>query len=262
MKFSACIELLFTEHSFLERIKKAKMSNFDAIEFWDWKEKDIEAIRFECNDNDIKIAAFVGDTKGQMVNPDDNEEFIEGVKESINIAKKLKCKNLILTTNILTKDRSVEPLSQKISEDEKEQNIFRVLSDLAPIAEKSNIILNIEPLNVIVDHKGYFLKNSKNGFDLLKRINSKNIKLLYDIYHLQIMEGNLINNLKQNLDLIGHIHIADVPGRHEPETGEINYKNIYRKLRELNFEGFIGFEYIPSKNTELSLNIIKKIFNF
>jgi len=262
MKYSSCIEMLFNEVPFIQRIKKAKENNFDAIEFWDWEEKEIDSIRDECVDNDINIAAFVGNTKGQMVNPDDNEDLVAGVEESIRIAKELQCNNLILTTNILGEDRSVMPTPEGLTEADKKKNIEEVLSKLAPIAEKSNIIMVLEPLNVLVDHPGYFLDNSKIGFDLLKRINSPNIKLLYDIYHMQIMEGNIINTLEENIDLIGHIHIADVPGRREPGTGEINYSNIYKKLVELDYKNFAGFEYQPASSTEDSLLSVRNIFYF
>jgi len=205
MKFSACIELIFNEYSFLERIKRAKEFNFDAIEFWDWKEKNLDSIKNECEKNNIEIAIFVGNTDGQMINPKDNERFVNGVKKSIEKAKYLNCKNLILTTNILQEDRSVKPLDFNITEKEKKDNLIFILNELKSIAEESKIVLNIEPLNTIVDHKGYFLRFSKDGFDLLKEINSQYIRLLYDIYHMQIMQGNIINDLERNINLIGHI---------------------------------------------------------
>lgn len=262
MKYSACIELLFSEVSFLERIRKSKENNFNTIEFWDWKGKDLKAITNECNNNEIEIASFVGNTEGQMIVPEDRDRFINGVKKSIEVAKDLKCENLILTTNILRDDRTVEPIPYNLSNEDKRENILNVLKKLAPVAEKAGIVLNVEPLNTIVDHKGYFLEHSKDGFDLVKEVNSKNIRLLYDIYHMQIMEGNILENISNNIEYIGYIHVADVPGRNEPGTGEINYKNVYKKLNDLNYTGFVGFEYIPSKSTEVSLINVKKIFNF
>ena len=122
---------------------------------------------------------------------------------------------------------------------EKKNNLLLVLKELKKISEESDIFLKIEPLNTLVDHKGYFLKYSSEGFNLVEEVNSKNIKVLYDIYHLQIMQGNIISDIEKNFDLIGHFHIADVPGRHEPGTAEINYKNIYKKIRDLGFSGFI-----------------------
>ncbi|MHB1347370.1 MAG: hydroxypyruvate isomerase family protein [Candidatus Humimicrobiaceae bacterium] len=262
MMFSACIELLFSELPFLERIERAKYHNFDAIEFWDFKGKDIKAIKDRCMTSNIKVATFVGNTNGQMIDPNDNTIFIDGVKESVKISKELECSNLILTTNILGQDRSVAPLKVEIESAKKRENIIKVLSSLDGIAKDNNITLNIEPLNTKVDHMGYFLNNSSEAFDILKIISSKNIKLLYDIYHMQIMEGNLIENIRSNIDFIGHIHIADVPGRHEPGTGEINFAAIFKALNEVDYKGYVGFEYMPLTDTDSSLKAVKDIFKF
>ena len=262
MKYSACIELLFSEVPFVERIEMAKKSGFDAVEFWLWKTKDIELIKKECKKNDIKVSVFQGNVGGGMIDPFDNEKYIEGVEESLEKAVELECNNLFLMTDILKEDRTVESPPYEISEKDKETNIIDILSKLNPLAKKHGVTLLIEPLNVVIDHKGYYLEHSKDGFDLLKKIDNSNIKLLYDIYHMQIMEGNIIKTLENNINLIGHIHIADVPGRHEPGTGEINFKNIYNKLKDLNFSGYIGFEYIPYRSTESSLAVVKEIFNF
>lgn len=260
--FSACIELLFSELPFLERIERARYHNFDAIEFWDFKEKDIKAIKDRCINSNIKVATFVGNTNGQMIDPNDNIIFIDGVKESIEISKELACSNLILTTNILGQDRSVAPLKVEIESAKKRENIIKVLSSLDSIAKDNDITLNIEPLNTKVDHMGYFLNNSGDAFDILRIIASPNIRLLYDIYHMQIMEGNLIENIRSNIDLIGHIHIADVPGRHEPGTGEINFSAIFKALSDTDYKGYVGFEFMPSDTTDASLKIVRDIFKF
>jgi hydroxypyruvate isomerase len=262
MKYSACIELLFTEFPFVERIKKAKEFGFDAIEFWEWDNKDLEIIKQTCKKNEIEIATFGLGQFGQMVDARDIDRIISGAKDAVEKAKFLDCNNLILTVNILQEDRSVRPIDIEISDVEMKNNIIIVLKELAKIVDGSDIVLNLEPLNSIVDHKGYFLNNSVDGFNIIKEVNHKNVKLLYDIYHLQIMEGNIIENLSNNVDMVGYIHIADVPGRHEPGTGEINYKNIFKQLKNIKYQGFLGFEYEPVKSTIDSLDRVKKIFNF
>jgi len=103
----------------------------------------------------------------------------------------------------------------------------------------------IEPVNLI-DHKGCFLSRCEEGFKLIREVGSPNVKLLYDFYHQQITEGNLIGNAIKNFDLIGLFHVGDVPGRHEPGTGEINYKNIFKALKEKGYEGYIGLEFMPT----------------
>lgn len=262
MKYSACIELLFTEVPFLERIGRAKKEGFDAVEFWLWKPKDLRAIKEKCEEHHIRVGSFQGNTEGRMIDPRDNEKYIEGVKESLKVAQELDCHHLFLMTDILREDRTVEPPPYEISEKEKEESMINVLSELAPLAERAGVTLLIEPLNTLVDHTGYHLKHSVDGFRLIQKLNHKNVRLLYDIYHMQIMEGNIISTLEKNLNLIGYIHLADVPGRHEPGTGEINFENVAEKLLELHYKGYIGLEYSPTKSTKDSLAHVKNIFGF
>jgi hydroxypyruvate isomerase len=101
-----------------------------------------------------------------------------------------------------------------------------------------------------VDHPGYFLHGSAAGFDLVRAVGSPHIKLLYDIYHMQVMEGNVIQTLTANLDAVGHVHVADVPGRHQPGTGELHYGNIFAALREAGYDHYVGFEFEPTVPSE------------
>jgi len=262
MKYSACIEMLFCNLSLKDRIKKAKEFGFNAIEFWHWKNKDLNLIKKECKKNELEVSSFIGIIDNQMVDPKDEEKCVEEFKESLNAAIYLNCKNLVLHVNTVCSDLTIRPTSDVLSSEEKESSIVNILNIIITLASKFDITTYLEPLNVIRMCKGYFLTHSKQALNIIEKIDSKNLKLLYDIYHLQIMEGNIISTIEENIDLIGYIHIADVPERHEPGTGEINFENIYKKLLELDYNGYVGFEYIPSMSTEYSLAFTKKIFNF
>ncbi len=122
---------------------------------------------------------------------------------------------------------------------------MKALSAAAPIFESGGITAVLEPLNVLVDPKGYYLSSSAQAADIIKEVKSENIKMLFDIYHQQITEGNIINNINQYKDLIGHFHIADNPGRHEPGTGELNYSAIFKAIEKTGYEGFVGLEFAP-----------------
>lgn len=257
MKYSACIEMLFQEYDFIERIYKAKEAGFSAVEFWLWQPKDLEGIKKALDETGLELAVFQGNIEGRMIDPKDNELYISGVKKSVEAAKKLGAKHLFLMTDILQEDRTVLEPPYPISEEDKIASIKYVLNTLKPVAEEAGITMVIEPLNIYVDHKGYYLSHSKPAFDLVREIGSPNIKALYDIYHMQIMEGNIIQTLKDNMDAIGYIHIADVPGRHQPGTGEINFKNIFKVIRELNYKGMVGFEFEPTAKSE---EVLKKVF--
>lgn len=262
MKYSACIEMLFTEYAFTDRIYQAKKAGFDSVEFWLWKNKDIKAIKTALQETGLEVGVFQGNVNGRMIDPGDKDRYISGVQESIETAKELNTKYLFLMTDILQEDRTVLEPENPIADRDKSNAVKEVLLALKPMAEAAGITMVIEPLNVYVDHMGYHLKNSKPAFDLVKEINSENIKALYDVYHMQIMEGNLISTIKNNLNEIGYVHVADVPGRHEPGTGEINYFNIRKALKESGYNGFVGFEFEPSQKTEQSLELSKKIFEF
>ena len=110
-----------------------------------------------------------------------------------------------------------------------------------------------------MDHPRYFLDSAREGFAIVAEVGSPRIRLLYDVYHMQIMEGNVTQTLRRHLALVGHIHIADVPGRHEPGTGELNFKNILRSLAEGGYAGTVGFEFTPRGDTGQALAAIAEL---
>jgi hydroxypyruvate isomerase len=250
MKASVCIEMIFTEHPFLERIQLAAAMGFDAVEFWNWDNKDMDAIKETAASAAIKIATFQSNLGGTLVHPEQRESFSQGILKSLEKAKEMGVEAMFLLTDELGEDRSVRFQYPDLTAEQKYQSVLEGLIGLAPLAEEAGITLVLEPLNIFVDHPGYFLNRSEVGFRLVREVNSPRIRLLYDIYHMQVMEGNLIETVTSNLDLIGHFHVADVPGRHQPGTGEIHYANVLKAIREGGYNGYIGMEFeptIPSK---------------
>ncbi|WP_003542267.1 TIM barrel protein [Desulfotomaculum nigrificans] len=246
---SVCIETIFTEAPFKERFQLARQSGFKYIEFWSRQDKNIEQIKHLCEEYDLKVASFSGDESFSMIAANESEQYIEFVEESINVAKYLSCDYLVIHSNALGEGGVVLNDYKEISGLVKFTTMYNILNTLAPIAEKAKVTLVLEALNTKVDHAGNFLAYTKDAAELIKMVNSPFIKILYDVYHMQIMEGNLIDNIKRYIDCIGYIHIADVPGRQEPGTGEINYTNILQTVKSLNFTGVVGFELYPSRNS-------------
>lgn len=246
MKASVCIEMIYLEYPFLDRIKMAAEQGFDGIEFWNWDNKDMDSIKKTANEAKIEIATFQSNRGGTLINPEHRKAFIDGIQESLDMAVKMSTKNLFILTDELGDDRGVKFQFPDLSDEEKYQSVLDGLKEIAPRAEKAGITLVLEPLNNLVDHGGYWLKNSSVAFDLVRKIGSPNLKVLYDIYHQQITEGNIIESLTSNLDAIGHVHVADVPGRHQPGTGELNYTVILHKLRDAGYDKYVGLEFDPS----------------
>src|SRR4029077_20010869 len=151
--------------------------------------------------------------------------------------KRLGSKTLIVTTGI--EDRSMPRADQHA-------HYVTALKAVAHMAEDAQVTLVLEPLNTKVDHPGYYLQTAKEGFEILDEVGSPSVKMLFDIYHHQIMEGNVIADITKNISKIAHFHVADVPGRHEPGTGEINYANVFRAIAASGYQGFVGLEFKPS----------------
>ena len=246
MKSSVCIEMIFTEFPFLERIEKAAEAGFDAIEFWNWDNKDLPGIKAAVDKAGLGIAAFQANLGGTLIHPDHREGFVAGIQKSLDKAQEMGSPSLFMLTDELGDDRSVRFQFPELSAEAKYQSVLEGLKMIAPLAEEAGVTLVVEPLNIYVDHPGYFLHGSALGFELIRAVDSPRIKLLYDIYHMQVMEGNIIETLTSNLDVIDHVHVADVPGRHEPGTGELNYANIFKALRKVGYDKYVGFEFEPT----------------
>ena len=137
--------------------------------------------------------------------------------------------------------------------------ISEALNRAAPIAAEAGIGLLLEPLNTIVDHKGYFLDSTAEALEIIRRVGHPSVRLLYDIYHSTVMGENPTEVLRGSGDLVGHVHIADVPGRHEPGTGTIDWAKELTTLRLAGYEGWLGLEFWPLHDTESSLGFIEQL---
>jgi hydroxypyruvate isomerase len=256
MKKSVCIEMLFSEVPFEDRFGRTKESGFDYIEFWSWKDKDVHRIKELCRANDLKIASFSGDQDFSMIDANQKADYVDFVEESIEIAEFLSCENLVIHSNALGENGVVVNHYPDIADPDKIAAMLDVLKILAIAADKSNVTLVLEALNTMVDHAGNFLASTRQAAELIRSVDSPHIKILYDIYHMQIMDGNIIDTLNQYIDTIGYIHIADVPGRHEPGTGEINFGNVFKTLEKLKYDGIIGFELAPVQDSTTAVQRI------
>jgi len=190
-----------------------------------------------------------------LVNPREREEFLKQTQLAIDAARAVGTQQLVTLTG--NEMRGV-PRSEQMA------NAVTALRAAAPMLEKSGVTAIVEVLNTYVDHAGYFLYNVRDGARLIDRVGSPSVKLLFDIYHVQIMEGNLIENIRNNIDRIGHFHVGDVPGRHQPGTGEINYRNVFKAIYDQGdrFQGSVALEYSPTVPLEQDLATMRALANF
>ena len=212
MNVSICAEMIYPDLPFHEKIDKLREAGFSTFEFWAWKDKDLAALESRVGQG-MRVATFSGQREGSLVEPHDHPGYVEEVRESIQVARRLGCRHLMVLSDELSPNGSVTTKYRPMDAEERAGNIALGLKQLAPLAEEQEVTLLLEPLNTLVDHPGYTLDSSRAAFDIVSRVESPNVKVLYDIYHMQIMEGNVITTLRDNIGHIGYIHVADVPGR-------------------------------------------------
>ena len=235
MQFSLCIDSIYPKENLEKKLNKIKQAGFDFIEFWDWRDKDFNSIMY----SGLKVSNFSGNRISSLT-LDDKEKVIQEVNASIDAAKKLKCDRIMLLSDRLEGDGSVKINS--LSSEKKLLCLYDNLRILVEVAKKRDIMLVIEPLNSLKDHKNYFLYNFLITLELIQSIDSEHLKILYDIYHMQIMEGNILETLQKYHQFIGYIHVANVPYRCEPWIGELDFKFILKELSKV-YSGFVGFEF-------------------
>ncbi len=251
-KLSACIELIFRELPPAERVDRVAELGLDGFEFWRVKGKDLKALKAVQDEVGIACASLLGTGEAALVNSAKRSDALGDLEKNINVAVELSCPTLIVQVGDALAD---------VSRAKQHQSIVEGLGEASPVAEEAGVTLVVEPLNVLVDHQGYYLSSSAEGFEIIEEVDSPSVKLLYDVYHQQITEGNLITTITEHIDDIGHVHVADVPGRHEPGTGEINYANIFAVLDELHYDGYVGLEYRPLEDSESSLRRVLSLID-
>lgn len=251
-RLSVCIDAIFTKLPFEERLAAVKTTGVTAFEFWGWRNRDLEGLAKKKEELGLHLAAFSCDTGGALVAPGSKDRFMRPLKESIAAAQKLGSKRLIVTVGNELKE---------LPRSEQHNNIVESFRVAAPVCEDAGIILCIEPLNVLVNHKGYYLATSAEAFQIIDEVGSPNVRLLFDIYHQQITEGNLIQNITRNIGKIAHFHVADVPGRHQPGTGEINYRNVFQRIAQAGYDGFAGLEMWPTNDSVKAVQETAELFN-
>lgn len=188
-----------------------------------------------------------------LVSPDDREGFLEELRLCIEAARSVDCNRLeVLTGNCLP----------GASRETQMDNCVATLKAALPLLEANGMTAIVELLNSNVDHPGYFLNTVEDGVEMVRRTGSQHVKLLFDIYHVQVMQGNLIQRIRDSFQEVGQYHFADVPGRHEPGTGEVNYRNVFRAIYDLNYDGFITAEYHPTDFTFHDLELVRDLATF
>ena len=250
---SVCLETVFTDLPPIERIARIVKAGYRCIEFWhpeatfdgkqlryEWA-KDPASLREAAAQHDVTITDFAmhawdGSIGGSPVKSADREQYLQQIRKMIDFAQAAGIRKGITLSG--TVDAS---LSRK----QMRKNLEEALGQATEIAQQADFTLLLEPLNTLVDHAGYYLDSTQEAAEIIRSIGSPHMKLLYDVYHMQIMEGNVIATIDKYADLIGHFHSAGVPGRGELFEGELHYPTIVRHIDSIGYRGAFGLEYFP-----------------
>lgn len=252
-KISVCAECFFTELPFGERVRKIADIGYGHIEFWNPEDtftssnmdspqgKDAAALRAVAAEtgvvyNDFAFGSWNGAIGGNATNKADHAGYFTQIQKMLDFANDIGCKVGIILSGMTQADLTVEQMND---------NLRAAFGKAAQMAEKAGVTLVIEPLNSLVDHGGYYCDKTDEAVKIIREVGSPSLKLLYDVYHMQIMQGNIIAFIENNIDIIGHFHSAGVPGRAEVFDTEVNYPAIIKKIDELGYDGCFGLEYFP-----------------
>ena len=245
MKLAPNAEIYFGDLKLEDRLERIAALGFTAVDLFFLAGKDLKSLRQALARQKLTVSMLVGcDIQRGLNDPAMHPEIEKTVSAAAQAAAELNGVNIVvLSGNTLP----------RVAAATQDQNIIAGLRRLIPLAEKYQVNIVLEMLNSTYDHPGYYLDDTGLMFNLVRAVNHPRIKALYDIYHAGIMRGNIIEDLRAGASLIGHVHVAGIPGRNEPRAGEQNYPVILRALHEAGYGGYVGLEYWPKKESAASL---------
>ncbi|ENN84398.1 putative hydroxypyruvate isomerase [Rhizobium freirei PRF 81] len=252
-RFSACIEWLFAHDgdAFADRVRRAHEAGLDAVEFWHWRNKDLDAIAAAVAETGIAVSGFVAEPMIALTNPANKEAWLKGLRESVGVAQRLGASVLIAQAG--------DDLPE-FSRAEQRASLVATLSAGADILKGSGVRLGLEPLNTKIDHVGYYLSSTAEGLDIIDEVGRPEIGIVYDLYHSAVMGENTQQVAGDRLDRIVHLHVADHPGRGDPGTGHIDLRERLDWLFDQGYRGRVGLEYRPATSDAAAVrDVIKSL---
>lgn len=244
MHYSACIPAVFAHMPIRQALAQVHAAGLQYYEFWGWNDGEIEEYLAAQEEYRLTPAAMCT-REFILTDPTCRGAFLEGLEQTISACRRLGCPAIIT---------QVGQEYAHLSRQAQHESIVAGLKAAAPLLESAGITLVFEPLNTLVDHKGYYLWSSREAFTIADEVGSSRVKVLLDLYHQAVMEDLNLPEVLANLDKIGHFHMAGVPGRHEPLTDcVVDYAVILRAIRQAGYQGAVGLEYFPRQDAAQGL---------
>jgi hydroxypyruvate isomerase len=251
---AVCAEMVFRNLPIEERVRRIADLDFQ-VEIWDWTAKDIDTLVR----TGARFSSMTGYVNGSLADADGAQELVRTAEQSLAIGGQLGCPRLNLHgTGLDGRGLPVKPIYEVTGA--MWLTAYRTLDRVADLGERAGVTFCLENLNTAVDHPGVPFARAADTLALVEGVNRPGVRMMLDLYHAQIGEGNLIELVRRAGPLIGEIQVADVPGRCEPGTGEINYPRIAGVLEEIGYSGAVGLEAYASEDDELALERFRAAF--
>lgn len=250
-------EMVFLDLPVVERVRRISDLGFE-VEIWDWTRQDIEALA-SLRDEGVVFSSMTGYVRGTLTDPEGSDELLATAEQSVAVAQRLGIARLNLHgTGLDSRGLPIRP--EPVVTGPMWLAARHTLSRIAALGERAGLVFVLENLNTAVDHPGVPFATARDCLALVSDVNSPHLRLMLDLYHAQIGEGNLIALCRQALPWIGEIQVADVPGRCEPGTGEISYPAVARALADMGCAGTVGLEAWASGDSEAALARFREAF--
>lgn len=258
LKVDVLVDLFFTEDELAARVAKIADCGYNYIETWKGGDAaELKTMADAGKDCGVELVSIVmncaTDAAVAPINADNKKAFVERMDEYSDNALAAGCEQGIVTTGQSIGGENYQ---------EQRSALVEALREAGELVAKKNFKLNLEMLNTEVDHPGYFLDSPSDGVAIVKEVGLNNVKVLYDVYHMAIMTGNVTVFIEKNIDWIGHFHSAGIPGRHELFNGETNYPFIAEKIEKAGYDAYFGLEYMPLLESEETLKKTLDLFKY
>jgi hydroxypyruvate isomerase len=231
--------------SFEEKLETAARSGVQSVEmvgeYAAWTDADVARVKKLARSFRLGMDVLIATPDWQkrsvsMVDPAQRDNFLADVRRAITVAQELETPQILLMSGNAIPGRTHE---------EQYASLLEGCKRAGDLTAAANLTAIVEPLNSLVNHKGFFLTTCVEGAKLIRQVDNPHVRLLFDIYHEQVQEGNVIRTLTEAADIVAVFHVADNPGRNDPGTGEMNYTNIYKAIQKTGYAGYVAMEYLP-----------------
>ena len=253
-RLAVCSEMVFTDMPIVDRVRRIQDMGFE-VEIWSWHDKDLSALA----GTGAHFSSMTGYLHGDLIDADSADEVVRTAERSIKAAETLGVPRLNLHTAELMDGKAARPRYRATGQMwlTAQQTLWRI----GELGAAAGVTFCVENLNTIIDHPGVPLARAKDTLALVEAVAHPNVRMMLDLYHAQIGEGNLIALIRRCGEAIGEIQVADVPGRCEPGTGEINYPSIAKALRDMGYTGTVGMEAWASGDSVAALDAFRSAFS-